>query len=464
MSEKTIVIGTVYAALPENPYLPLPIDYNHLSVVASTNGGQEQTIFEGSWNSNVVPASIDAYLNSAIVGGEKAYFEESKFVKLKFISGVGASATSISYDILSGVSHGESYLDATVSAGINYAIGYGVTTGVEIVAGVAITAFTGATAPAWIPVVAGAVIGGAAITYFNAQLAQDTHNKDFNFGDAILNALKSIPDIISPHVSQSQISQNEIKQALLSTIQTHIGNDDPIREMLYGPWLAALGGTPTNIDPLILDLDGNGVQTTALTNSGTYFDMDANGYAEHTAWVSAGDGILFQDLNHDGLVTNGTELFGPQLLTNGQTNLGVNGTDGFTALAALDSNHDGKIDASDPGFANLMVLKGDGTTYTLAQLGITSLNLTNTTNFNLDSNGALPAHTHEQLASWTDANGNLVQATGSYTKADGSTAVMDSYLLNRDPINSVEPTQVANVSDSIAALPYVNKGVERLNS
>jgi hypothetical protein len=39
-------------------------------------------------------------------------------------------------------------------------------------------------------------------------------------------------------------------------------------------------------DPLILDLDGDGVEVTALAGSTTYFDYDQDGFAERTGWVS----------------------------------------------------------------------------------------------------------------------------------------------------------------------------------
>ncbi|MDE1326888.1 hypothetical protein L9W97_17280, partial [Vibrio aestuarianus] len=45
---------------------------------------------------------------------------------------------------------------------------------------------------------------------------------------------------------------------------------------------------PPHRDPLILDLDGNGVSLT----ENTYFDHNANGIANRTQWVSSTDGLL----------------------------------------------------------------------------------------------------------------------------------------------------------------------------
>lgn len=48
--------------------------------------------------------------------------------------------------------------------------------------------------------------------------------------------------------------------------------------------------------PLVVDLDGDGVETTTEEN-GVYFDHDNNGFAEKTAWVGKDDGLLVRDIN-----------------------------------------------------------------------------------------------------------------------------------------------------------------------
>jgi len=116
---------------------------------------------------------------------------------------------------------------------------------------------------------------------------------------------------------------------------------------------------PHTKDPLILDLNGDGITTTALTNEGLWFDQDNNGFAERTGWIGTGDGLLVMDRNGNGIIDDGTELFGNQaILSNGKT-----AQNGFEALAELDSNHDGKIDAADSAFSQLRVWEdytGDG--------------------------------------------------------------------------------------------------------
>ena len=98
--------------------------------------------------------------------------------------------------------------------------------------------------------------------------------------------------------------------------------------------------------PLVVDLDGDGVETIG-TNNNIYFDHDNNGFAENTGWISKDDGLLVRDLNNNGQIDNGTELFGNNtVLSNGQK-----ATNGFEALADLDSNNDGVFNNQDAAWA-----------------------------------------------------------------------------------------------------------------
>lgn len=61
--------------------------------------------------------------------------------------------------------------------------------------------------------------------------------------------------------------------------------------------------------PLTLVLDRDGVETVSV-NDGVYFDHDGNGFAEKSGWVSKDDAILVRDLNNNGQIDDGSELFG----------------------------------------------------------------------------------------------------------------------------------------------------------
>ncbi len=86
--------------------------------------------------------------------------------------------------------------------------------------------------------------------------------------------------------------------------------------------------------PLVVDLDGDGIETLG-TDAGVYFDHDDNGFLEKTGWVGKDDGLLVRDINNNGKIDDGTELFGDNsVLSNG-----VKAFNGFEALADLDTNN-----------------------------------------------------------------------------------------------------------------------------
>ncbi len=171
------------------------------------------------------------------------------------------------------------------------------------------------------------------------------------------------------------------------------------------------------VSPLVIDLNGDGVQTLGL-DQGVAFDLSGSGTKVQTGWVDRHDGLLAMDLNHDGLINSGAELFGNgTLLANGNK-----AADGWAALAGLDSNADGLINALDAQFANLRVWRDadtDGVTdagelLSLADAGIASISL---------------AHD----ASVTAQNGNLLSGKAVVTHTDGSTTdVTDAWLATED--------------------------------
>jgi hypothetical protein len=142
--------------------------------------------------------------------------------------------------------------------------------------------------------------------------------------------------------------------------------------------------------------------------------LQATGEAQATGWVNAHDGLLAMDLNHDGKITSGAELFGSStLLANGQK-----AADGWAALAQYDSNGDSSIDSQDDVFDALKVWQdanGNGVTdagelRSLKDVGVTSINLG-----------------HDNTI--TQQNGNLLQGVSSYTTIDGTThEIVDAWF------------------------------------
>jgi len=190
-------------------------------------------------------------------------------------------------------------------------------------------------------------------------------------------------------------------------------------------------------DPIILDLDGDGLETVGLA-SNIHFDHNGDGVLTKTGWAGKDDALLVWDRNANGSIDTGAELFGdftPQ----------PNGTlapNGFAALAALDANGDGILDASDPAFLELKLWRDtsqDGVSQggefiTLLDAGIVSLNLANT------------------LKNQELANGNTLSREGSFTRADGTTSGMGEFRLAADTFSTKFAEQI-DVPEALRRLP-----------
>ncbi len=155
-------------------------------------------------------------------------------------------------------------------------------------------------------------------------------------------------------------------------------------------------------DPIILDLDGDGIELSTISDS-VAFDLNADGVAEEMAWTAGEDGILVMDLDGSGAIEDGSEMFSPWFNDGGFV-------DALDALASLDSNGDGVIDVNDDAFADILVwvdanhdgVSQAGELTSLAEQDIASIDL-----------GAQSAN--------TQINGQQVMAEGSYTLEDGTT-------------------------------------------
>ncbi len=104
------------------------------------------------------------------------------------------------------------------------------------------------------------------------------------------------------------------------------------------------------IDPLVLDLDGDGIETLG-TDAGVLFDFDGDGVKTGTGWIKGDDGFLVLDRNGNGQIDSGAELFGVDTVKRD----GTKARNGFDALADLDSNGDGVFDANDEMFSHVRV-------------------------------------------------------------------------------------------------------------
>ena len=185
--------------------------------------------------------------------------------------------------------------------------------------------------------------------------------------------------------------------------------------------------------PIVLDLDGHGIRTTAAAQ-GVQFDLNATGPASKVGWVSAGEGLLVMDRNHDGKINDGSELFGVATKdANGQR-----AGNGYAAMALEDSNHDGRLTAADKNFNELKVwvdANHDGKTdkgelHALADFGIVEVDLHATKGTEVD-------------------HGNLLGLVSSYKTGDGAHHAMADVWFAKDASHPA-PLPVA-LGDVLAA-------------
>ena len=213
-------------------------------------------------------------------------------------------------------------------------------------------------------------------------------------------------------------------EELLNKIPSFLKNPSNWFNFATGNWFGLLREMFFHqIDPLALDLNGNGIETLAANgHDGALFDHERLGIRTATGWVHSNDGLLVHDRDGDGKISDGSEIFGDNTpLKNGQT-----AAHGFAALAELDENGDGKVDAADKTFSKLGVwrdlnhngISEEGEIFALKDLRIKSLNLGYT------------------QADKDLGNGNTLAEVGSYTDEDGNEHIMGDLRLSADRLHS----------------------------
>jgi hypothetical protein len=156
-------------------------------------------------------------------------------------------------------------------------------------------------------------------------------------------------------------------------------------------------------DPLVINLDSN---ITELSDQKFEFDIDNDGILDTISQLGAGSGYIALDKNDDGVINDGSELFGTK------------SGNGFKDLAEYDDDGNGWIDENDEIWDKLLIWtkdeNGKDQLYHLSEKGVGAICLKQVqTDFNLNS------------LKTNQANGKIRQ-TGIFLYENGNVGTMQN--------------------------------------
>lgn len=172
------------------------------------------------------------------------------------------------------------------------------------------------------------------------------------------------------------------------------------REFYTSQSIHLRAGDALRKDPLVINFDAS---TASLTDSKFSFDIDCDGDPDQVSRLGTGSGFLSLDLNGDGRINDGSELFGPK------------SGDGFSDLSHYDGDGNGWIDENDAVFNRLRIWSkdenGKDVLFALGEKGIGAICLGNAaTPFSLKGAGNME-------------NG-VIQKTGIFLRESGLAGTM----------------------------------------
>ena len=154
-------------------------------------------------------------------------------------------------------------------------------------------------------------------------------------------------------------------------------------------------------DPLVINLDTDIAQ---VSDQKFFFDLDCDGEEEEISNLQAGSGFLALDLNGDGQINDGSELFGTK------------SGDGFEDLSRYDLDGNGWIDEADPIWEKLLIWtkdeNGEDKMYHLSDLGVGAIGLSRVgTQFSLN-------------AEKTNETNAMIRKTGIFLYENGAVSTL----------------------------------------
>lgn len=172
------------------------------------------------------------------------------------------------------------------------------------------------------------------------------------------------------------------------------------REFAYSNNITFRAGDAAKIDPLVINVDA---LCADLTDSKILFDLDVDGKLDYVSFPIYGSGFLAIDKNSDGIINDGSELFGTKL------------DDGFAELAMYDSDSNGWIDENDPVYDNLLIWmkdqNGNDKFFSLRQKNIGAIYLGSVKN-------------DFSIASQSNLQKGIIKKTGIYIRENGQAGTL----------------------------------------
>lgn len=179
-------------------------------------------------------------------------------------------------------------------------------------------------------------------------------------------------------------------------------------------------------------------------NPALNFDHDSNDFKEATGWISNDDAFLTYDKNGNGIIDDGSEMFGE-----------TNAANGFEALKKFDDNKDGKIDENDAIWQKLSLWRDinsdaktdEGELISIKDTDIKSIDL-NYNNTHIASNG----NTIKQVSKVEFKDGSSTTANDVNFEVDLSDTVQTQIQISKDILDMPNVEAKGNVYDLHTAM------------
>ena len=207
-------------------------------------------------------------------------------------------------------------------------------------------------------------------------------------------------------------------------------------------------------DPLIIDLDGDGIETISADQARVFFDVDEDLFAEITGWINPDEGFLVRDINDNDRIDDASEMFGRA------------GAPGYAELGAFDlvengGDGDGRITAADAIWDELLIWRDRnvnaeadaGELVGLDEMGIVAIDLTTQALDITTPQGAQLLATGEiefadgQTRRMYEAIFESFQTYTRYNGEDGAAAWQEDFVFDSRGYGSVTNLAIASAND-----------------